>query len=961
MKPQKYISKIGEAYEVITCGTNSENGETVVIYRSLSEKGRILVCSKSWWDKRGFLLPNDYSNGKITRYSSPEDKIKLFMSLFIGRPDVYAKRWENKAGKCGYSPVCLNEWNPSVCLKPLGKCSDCQYKNYAKFDRKAVYDHLSGKITVGIYPMLFDETCRFLAIDFDDGNWKHDIQVVYELCKSKKIPTYIERSRSGAGGHLWMFFSENISASLARKLGGCILTAAMNERHEIKFSSYDRLFPNQDTMPRGGFGNLIALPLQKEPGKQGNSKFVDENFQIYPDQWAIMSEIKKISNSEVNNFIKALGGSDTGDLYEDSSEKPWETKRPIILSENDFPKEVNIIAANMLYIEKLGISSKGLSHIKRLAAFKNPDFYKAQAMRLSTYNKPRIISCAEDTGEYIGLPRGLYDEVMRIFAANGINMNLKDKTNKGRHINVAFNGILRPEQEEAKAKMLSVNTGTLYATTAFGKTVVGASIIAERKVNTLILVHRTSLLKQWIERLKEFLIIDEELPIEYTPKGRIRKKDIIGQISGAKNSPSGIIDVAVMQSLVSEGEVKSIVKNYGIVIVDECHHVSAFSFEQILKNVSAKYVYGLTATPVRQDGHHPIIYMQCGNIAYKENCKIALEKHSFEHYMIPRFTRFYSSNESVQSLYADMAENEIRNAMIISDCIKNVQEGRTPIILTERTNHVDILSEKLKGYNVIKLIGGMGNRYNSELLTRLNKISDDNSLILIATGKYVGEGFDFPRLDTLLLAMPISWKGTLSQYSGRLHREYAGKTEVRIYDYIDIHVPIIEKMYQKRLKGYNSIGYKIKCLDNEKYDISSIYNTDNFMETFAADITEANNEVIIASPFLSKRTIGKLIDRFESMTAKLKIITRPETDYKNENTKRKVRECINMLKAREIKVKFISKMYQKFSVIDRQLIWYGSINFLGLSTSEETVMRLKNTDIAIELLDSVKELLTEFV
>lgn len=954
MKTNKYVSSDGIAYEIITDAVNSETGDKSVIYRALSGEKQILVCSKAWWDKQNFVSPEEYSRDKITRYSSSKEKIKLFMSLFVGRSDVYAKRWESKTGKSGYSPVCLNEWNPSVCLKPSGKCADCQYKSYSKFDYKAVQNHLTGKIIAGIYPMLSDETCRFLVIDFDDNNWKQDILAVYKLCKSKSIPAYIERSRSGDGGHLWVFFRENISAAQARKLGGCILTAAMNERHAIKFSSYDRLFPNQDTMPKGGFGNLIALPLQKEPRRRGNSEFVDENFQSYPDQWAFISGIKAISEFEVNAFIKSLGSSDTGDLYDDNSEKPWERKKPVILSENDFPTEVNVISANMLYIAKDGISSKGLSCLKRLASFKNPDFYKTQAMRLSTYNKPRIISCAEETEKYICLPRGLVDDTMRIFAGNGINVNLSDKTNMGRYINVEFNGNLRAEQETAKNAMLSKDCGTLSASTAFGKTVVGASLIAERKVNTLILVHRTSLLKQWIERLKEFLIIDEEPPLEYTPKGRKRRKDVIGQISGTKNNPSGIIDIAVIQSLVSEGEVKDIVKNYGMVIVDECHHVSAFGFEQILKNVNARYVYGLTATPVRQDGHHPIIYMQCGPIAYKSDNKTALEKHSFEHYMIPRFTSFYSNHESIQELYSDLTDNEIRNDIIVRDCIDAVNEGRTPIILTERTSHVDVLAEKLSDYRVVKLVGGMGNKYNTEMLSELNTISDKDKLILIATGKYVGEGFDFPRLDTLLLAMPISWKGTLQQYAGRLHREYEDKNEVRIYDYIDIHVPMLEKMYQKRLKGYNSIGYKIKCSDSADDKISSIYDAADFSDVFAADIIAARSEIIIVSPFVSKRAINKLMSAFEPVIDKLTVITKPETEYKKEDAARRAKECIDILKSCGINIKVMPKVHQKFAVIDRRLVWYGSINFLGFSAIDESAMRLENKAIAEELVRFVE-------
>jgi superfamily II DNA or RNA helicase len=952
MKPNKFISSTGVAFEILSTAENIETGEDFIIYRTNNAIGKIFVCSKEWWDSQNFMSQGQYAKQGITKYSSSDDKIQLYMSLFIGRNDVYAKRWESKSGKCGYSPVCLNEWKPAICLKPSGKCSNCKLKDYAEFDNSVVEKHLSGAITAGIYPLLKDETCRFAAIDFDDENWQKDISAVLSLCKKHFIPAYIERSRSGSGGHLWIFFKESVPASLARNLANHILASAMNERHEIKFSSYDRIFPNQDTMPKGGFGNLIALPLQKFPRKDGNSVFIDGNFHPYPDQWAFLSSIKSLSKSEVNHFIKNLNTNDAM-LYEDNSEKPWEPVKPMLLSSDDFPSKISIVSANMIYIEKKNISSKGLSWLKHLASFKNPEFYKSQAMRLSTYGKPRIISSFEETEQYIGIPRGLYDDIVGIFTTNGINIDVTDKTNMGIKINATFNGQLRPEQEEAKNTLLRKNCGILSASTAFGKTVVAASLIAEHKTNTLILVHRTNLLRQWIDRLNEFLIVDEQPAVKYTPKGRIRKASIIGQIGGTKNNLSGIIDVAVMQSLISDGEVKDIVRYYGMVIVDECHHVSAFTFEKILKTTNAKYVYGLTATPTRQDGHQPIIYMQLGHIAYKSDNKKQSQKHPFEHYMIPRFTSFKHVSDNIHDLYANIIENELRNNMIINDCIAAVSENRTPIILTERTRHVDILAEKLKGYNVIKLTGGMGNKQNKEVADKLNNLSDSEDIIIIATGKYIGEGFDFPRLDTLLLAMPISWKGTLQQYAGRLHRTYEGKSEVRIYDYIDINVPMFERMYQKRLSGYSSIGYKSKCVNNSAEIINSIYDSGNFLDVFASDITAAKHNVLIVSPFMSKSTINKMCKLFDFTTDKITVITKPPESYKATSVQR-VETCIHILEHCGITVHFNSAIHQNFAVIDNRLIWYGSLNLLCFGKSEESIMRLESAEIAEELLDCVQ-------
>jgi superfamily II DNA or RNA helicase len=375
-------------------------------------------------------------------------------------------------------------------------------------------------------------------------------------------------------------------------------------------------------------------------------------------------------------------------------------------------------------------------------------------MRLSTHGKPRIISCSDETEQYLCLPRGLEDELCEIFEDSGVSIHLIDKTNKGRSIDVVWGGELRGEQQQSADALLENNNGILSATTAFGKTVIGAYLIASRKVNTLILVHRTNLLSQWTERLNEFLTIKEEPIIELTPKGHKRKKNIVGQIGGGKNNPSGIIDVAVMQSLVSGDEVKDIVKNYGMVITDECHHVSAFSFERILKTVNAKYVYGLTATPTRQDGHHPIINMQCGKIRYRVDAKKQAETHPFEHFIIPRFTRFQKpayrgdGKWEFHEVCNDIKDSELRNNLIVDDVISAVEQGRNPIILTERTDHVDYLASQLgqRIKNVIALTGGGSQKKNRETLQFVADIPDDEPFALVATGKYVGEGFDMPRL-----------------------------------------------------------------------------------------------------------------------------------------------------------------------------------------------------------------------
>ena len=879
-----------------------------------------------------YLETHQENTTTVNQKSKPDEKIKLFMSLFRGRVDVYAKRWQNKNGASGYSPVCSNEWKPGVCYKPKVKCSECGNKSFETLNEKVIEEHLKGYFVAGIYPMQLDETCNFLAIDFDDEGWMQDISILRSVCEEFEIPFATERSRSGKGAHIWFFFEEKIPAASARKFGSSLLTFSMNKRHEIRFNSYDRFFPNQDTMPKGGFGNLIALPLQMEARKKGNCVFIDENFKQYDDQWKFLGSIKKLSEYTLVNLTTKLStahnGNELGTLRKDEEEetKPWEKSFPAVLTKNDFPKKINLVKANMVYILKEGFSQKALNILKRLAAFKNPEFYKAQAMRLPIYNKPRVISCSDETKEYLCLSRGCEEEVTSLLNKFDVDLEIDDKTNHGKKINIEFNGRLRENQIKAINELLKYDCGVLAAPTAFGKTVIAAKIIAELKTSTLILVHRQQLLTQWIKKLSDFLNISEltsiqsgkeEQPAYERKKGKSQEQYLIGQIGGGKECTTGVIDVAIMQSLNRESEVKELVRNYGLVIVDECHHIPAFSFEKILKNVHAKYVYGLTSTPVRLDGHHPIIFMQCGPVRVKVDSKEQIEHSTIEHFVIPRFTSFRIPIEKesafgerhfttrmpvvqVQEIYSGLAVDEMRNQLIVNDVIKNYENGRNSLVLTERTIHVDLLSKKLmeKVPGVITLTGKSKAKDIRESLNRIAETPDEKQLTLIATGKYIGEGFDEPRLDTLFLAMPISWKGTLQQYIGRLHRSYKNKKEVLVYDYADIHVKVLEKMYNKRLNGYASLGYKTKGETIPTESANFIFNKESFLPVYINDITNAQKEILIVSPFISLRRVEQMLQYFMTSignNVKIIIFTRPVEDY-NEKNKFILLRTLNALK-----------------------------------------------------------------
>ena len=438
----------------------------------------------------------------VTKRSPLADKITLFMFLFYGRPDVYARRWESKDGRAGYSPVCVNEWKPGICLKPKGRCADCRQADYAVYGIDAVAAHLSGRCVLGIYPLLQDETCPFLSIDFDEENWRADVQMVAQTCRSNGIPCSVEISRSGNGAHLWIFFSESVNAAKARALGSAILTLAMKEHAGLSFKSYDRMFPNQDTMPRGGFGNLIALPLQVSASRHGGSLFVDEQLQPYSDQWVYLSSVQRMSSAQVDDALARLRTSPLGELLpdDDAPVQPWH-RRVGDLRDGDVPTAVSVTLADGLYIPIAGFSSRAQNQLKRLAAFRNPQFYRSQATRMPVWNIPRVICCAEYQEGYLRLPRGCMDDLDRWMQENHVNVTYQNECTPGRSIDVIFNGVLRGEQSAALQALSAYDNGILSAMTAFGKTVIGAALIAKKKVNTLVLVHRAQLMEQWQERL----------------------------------------------------------------------------------------------------------------------------------------------------------------------------------------------------------------------------------------------------------------------------------------------------------------------------------------------------------------------------------------------------------------------------------------------------------------------------
>lgn len=746
---------------------------------------------------------------KISNNNQPFiDHALLLKDYFRGRDDVYAKLWvNNRTGKRGYSPVCKNEWVRSLCRKPAIKCSECPNQQFLPFDEVAIRQHLDGRQVIGVYPMLKNESCYFLAIDFDKENWLEDIRAIMTTCRGEGIPAAVERSRSGSGGHVWIFFSEEVPAILARKLGSSLITKTMARRYQIDMESYDRIFPNQDTMPKGGYGNLIALPFQKEALSRGNSVFIDSDGVPYPDRWAFLSSIRKMSYRDVEAVVD--DASKTGQIIAvrqspiEENDGPWmrlpSGKRRFKVDISELPEVLDAVLANRLYI-KLGKGPSVLfNQLKHLAAFQNPEFYRKQKMRFSTHATPRVICCAEIIDGYLSLPRGCLDDVKALLDEYGVRLNIDDKRFVGREANFVFTGVLTLEQEKALKEILDSDFGVFVAPPGMGKTVLALAAIAKRKTNTLILVHRKPLMDQW--RLQASSLFN------------INKKEV-GQIGGGKNNSNGVIDIAMVQSMDLTNGVDDRIMDYGFVIVDECHHVGAVSFEKVLAQVKAKYVLGLTATPYRRDGHQPIIHMQCGPVCYQIKQK-DFSAHISSSQVIMRLTEFdypWNDDSRISDLWSQLLKDSQRNDKIVDDILANVDEGRFPLILTERREHLEILAERLQDKIdfLAILYGGMGRKNQREIFEQIKESAEGSRRAILATGSYIGEGFDEPRLDTLFLTMPSSFKGKIVQYAGRLHRYHHDKHDIRIYDYVDSRLPVLERMFKRRSKTYKLLGYEIK-------------------------------------------------------------------------------------------------------------------------------------------------------
>ncbi len=924
-----------------------------------------------------------YGKQEETKIIFPEitaEHAKLLYSMFKGRKDVYSLRATLKNGNTAYFPECENKWKSNLCPRAEGiqiKCSECKQRVYKPLSQRALIRHLKGessecKDVIGIYTLLPDNTCNFLVYDFDNHSsgesteWQKEVDRFREICQNNNIDALVERSRSGRGAHIWIFFQEPIPATIAREFGSALITKGSESVDLPDFRFYDRMMPMQDSLPEGKLGNLIALPLQGRALLNGNSAFVDDKWTPYENQWSRLKNIKKLSHTEINAKISqwCIGKNSLGLLSENDKTKPW-AKTSSIFDADDVEGRMEITLANGIYIKKHNLKPRLLNLLRREAAYSNPEFYKKLALGLSTYDTPRIIYKGYDTGEYICIPRGCLDALISKLNTSFIAYDIIDERQVGRSINVQFNGQLYPEQEIAAKQILNSENGILSAATAFGKTVVGAYLIAARRVNTLVLVRNTEILKNWLEDLKKFLKIYEELPEYETPTGRTkRRKELIGQLHSSINTLTGIVDVAMITSLGKAGSINPIVKNYGMVIIDECHHSAAETDESVLMEVNAKYVYGLTATPKRDDGQVKSVFFQIGPIRHKYTAKDRALKQGINHFVYPRFTRLVDLSEdkhSISEIYKLVTTNEIRNNQIIKDTLKCIEDGRTPIIMTKFIGHAEHLYKILQGKadHVFFLRGGRTSKERDDIRKAMFEVSKDESIIVVAIGKYIGEGFNFPRLDTLMLAVPISFESNVEQYAGRINRDYDGKKDVIIFDYIDQHIGKLDRMYHKRLRAYKEIGYKI-CNDihTEAVPQNAIYDYLSYKRIYDEDLVNANHEIIISSPWINQWKVREIIGQITSLqeknkSVKIHVLTLPPES--NRTYVSETKEALNSLAMAGVNIHLSTNCHERFAIIDKQTVWYGSINLLAKEMEDDNIIRIESKEIAEELLTLYKQ------
>ena len=880
--------------------------EVLDVFSSFNGDSEFFLC-KHLKDKSQFVMERSQFEAMFQLQSSrltTQEKLQLFTSVFAGRYDVYAKSFINDQGKIQYFPSYDYGWKQ---LPP-------EKRSFQTLTNSVLKSHFRGEIAIGIFPMQLDDSCYFLVLDLDEGDWKEAGLTIQRIARERQMEGHLEISRSGQGLHIWFFFEEAIPCREARLFGKKLLELAMQESMQLSFDSFDRMFPNQDVLPKGGFGNLIALPFQGEAYHQGRTVFVDEHFQPYEDQWRYLQEIQRVSTAKVVLLIQEE------------------------LGKEELDKELQVVLSNTIQLEKLSVTPKTLFFLKNIASFSNPEFYLKQAMRQPTYQIPERMYLFGESDYYLWLPRGLLYPLQDKFK----QVSVEDRRKVQRSIRVEFKGELTFEQELALSDMISKENGLLHAETGFGKTVLGAALISKRKTKTIILVHNKQLLDQWLDRLNHFLTFEEKEATRYTASGREKVIGYVGQYGGTKKWLSKLVDVVMIQSLFKLENSQSLLDEYEMMIVDECHHVSALMFEKIVAQFRGKYLYGLTATPERKNGHESIVFQRIGEILHTAGKR----ETSFKRQLQLRFTSFghleieKTKASNFIQLSDWIATDSVRNQMILKDILDQVAEGRNILVLVNRIQQIDVFEKLLKEKEVddCYIINGKTKvRERTSLLETLEQL--DKGFVLLSTGKYIGEGFDLPQLDTLILAAPFSWKNNLIQYAGRIHRNYKDKSLVRIFDYVDIHVPYLEKMFQKRQVAYRKMDYRV--IEGEEKQF--VYVDSRYEKVLREDLAGERQGGMLILPYVHQTKLMNFLKEFRISQIEICI---PETVANKSG--------LDQLKSKKIKVSFTqSKIVTPILLVNKTIVWYGAMPLLG-KVDEMTILRLESASIVSEIVAGLR-------
>lgn len=953
--------------------------------RALLEKSNIpYTASEAFYDMPTRAEEYDLDQGaRINPHYIDKTLARKFFSMFWGREDIFAKRAKNG----NYYPQCDNRWNNVLCPRQRGEkadCSKCSHTSWTKLSVEHIVSHLigykeDGTDVIGVYPLLPDGTCRFLVFDFDnhekeagktdfantDDEWLDEVDSLRRICRQNGIDALVERSRSGRGAHIWILFQSPVAASLARNFGFLLLDIGASSINLKSFRYYDRMYPSQDEAKE--IGNLIALPLQGKALKKGNSAFVDVNWNAYPEQWEHLLQTKKLSKNEVEKYIVKWQAkfweekTPANYSFVEKRLKPWNRQDNFVPS--DVTGKLYLVLADGVYVDALNLKPRLQNQIRCMATFDNPIYYKNRRMGYSNYYNFSTIYMGQDVDGYIKVPRGLLENIITECKKSNIEYKIEDHREKGQPIRASFRGELRMQQDLAAQRLLAYDNGILSAATAFGKTVVCSYLIASRRVNTLILLESTELISQWQEELERFLQIDEEPPEYQTKSGRVKKRtSVIGILKGGKDTLTGIVDIAMIGSLYKKGDFHEKINSYGMVIVDECHHAASATAQEILKKVNAKYVYGVSATPIRSDNLEKINYMLLGSVRHKYTALERAEEQGIGHYVRLRYTRMANllkNKNDINEAYNFICANNNRNQQIMDDVRNAINTGRTPVILTKYKEHAKVIYEGIKEETdyAFLLYGDNSVRENENIRKQLQDVPREKTMVLVATGQKIGEGFNCPRLDTLMLAAPISFPGRLEQYVGRLNRDYEGKTEVIVYDYVDSHIPVFNNMYLKRLRTYKKIGFRImEETITDKQEPNAIYDSGNYMETFERDITEAEKQIVICSPKIIQEKVERLISlvkpRQEGGVQVTVITANPEnTVY---DSPAFLYFMVEQMKNAGMIIRFTEAETEHFAVMDDSLVWHGGVNLLGKEDVWDNLIRVKDKKAAQELLNIIR-------